>query len=52
VQLDPTHQSFSAMSVRDLWERRELGVHEGGYSTVVPGHGVAIIKVTPKHTEL
>jgi alpha-galactosidase len=40
-------QYFEAMSVRDLWGRRDLGIHEGGYSTAVAGHGVAIVKATP-----
>eukprot|EP01052_Picozoa_sp_SAG31_P025455 SAG31_NODE_2232_length_6139_cov_6.945199_3_plen_143_part_00 len=40
-------QSFHEMHVRDLWERRDLGLHKGGFSTVVLGHGVAIIKATP-----
>ena len=38
-----------AATVRDIWERRDLGVHESGYTAAVPGHGVAIIKATPKH---
>ena len=44
-----------AMAVRDLWGRRDVGVHVGGYTVPVAGHGVAIIKATPtKHgsTEL
>jgi len=45
-----TPQRFQAMAVRDLWERRDLGIHQGGYSAIVPGHGVAIIKATPQHT--
>jgi alpha-galactosidase len=42
-------QSYRAMTVRDLWAREDLGVHDVGYSTIVPGHGVAIIKAIPKH---
>lgn len=41
-------RNFPTMVVRDLWNRRDLGVHDGGYSAVVPGHGVALIKATPK----
>ena len=40
-------QFFRAMAVRDIWARKDMGVHEGGYSAAVPGHGVAVIKATP-----
>ena len=39
---------LGAMAVRDIWSRKDLGVREGGYSAMVPGHGVVIIKATPK----
>ncbi len=32
-------------SVRDLWAKKDLGSFEGNYSTQVPKHGVALIKV-------
>ena len=38
-----------AATVRDIWERRDLGVFAGDFTATVPGHGVAIIKATPKH---
>ena len=40
--LSPSHTG-SSMTVRDIWNRRDLGVHEGGFSAMVPGHGVTII---------
>ena len=47
--LSPSHTG-SSMTVRDIWNRRDLGVHEGGFSAMVPGHGVTIIKATPAMT--
>jgi alpha-galactosidase len=32
-------------SVRDLWRQKDLGDFDGQFSTVVPRHGVAVIKV-------
>ena len=32
-------------TVRDLWAKKDLGSFEGNYSTQVPKHGVALIKV-------
>jgi alpha-galactosidase len=37
----------SSMAVRDIWNRRNLGVHAGGFSVMVPSHGVTIVKATP-----
>jgi len=34
-------------SVRDLWAHKELGKHAGGISSMVPGHGVVMLKVSP-----
>jgi alpha-galactosidase len=34
------------VSVRDLWERKDLGNFNGSYTAQVPRHGVAMIKVT------
>jgi alpha-galactosidase len=34
-------------AVRDLWERKDLGVFDGSYSADVVEHGVVMIKVTP-----
>ncbi len=33
--------------VRDLWRQRDLGQFASGFSSVVPRHGVLLIKVTP-----
>ncbi len=32
-------------AVRDLWARRDLGVFQGGYQVVLPGHGSALLRV-------
>ena len=32
-------------TVRDLWERRDLGTVEAGYQATVPAHGVVMLKV-------
>ncbi len=35
--------------VRNLWQRTELGNYPDGYSTIIPGHGVVLLRVgTPK----
>jgi alpha-galactosidase len=31
--------------VRDLWERKELGVFKNSYTTIVPKHGVVLIEI-------
>ena len=52
--LNPEHTG-KAMAVRDIWNRRNLGMHTSGFSAMVPGHGVAIVKATPgdqAHIEL
>jgi alpha-galactosidase len=34
-------------SVRDLWEKKDLGKFSGSYSSKVPSHGVVMLKVMP-----
>ncbi len=34
-------------SVRDLWRQQDLGVFTKAFSTIVPRHGVAVMKITP-----
>jgi alpha-galactosidase len=34
-------------SVRDLWEHKDLGKKDSGYSASVPSHGVAMLLVKP-----
>ena len=34
-------------SVRDLWEKKDLGKFSGSYSSKVPSHGVMMLKVMP-----
>jgi len=36
-----------AASVRDLWEKSDLGVYHSSFMAQVPSHGVALIKVKP-----
>lgn len=50
---DPVHVSVrwsdlhmsGALEVRDLWAHRDLGRLKGGYSALVPGHGVVMLRV-------
>jgi len=35
-------------SVRDLWEKKDLGRKTGSYSAEVPSHGVVMVKVMPQ----
>jgi len=37
--------------VRDLWERRDIGLQETGYSAVIPSHGIQLIKVTARQVK-
>ena len=32
--------------VRDLWRQRDVGIFEGQFATVVPGHGVALLRIS------
>ena len=45
--LGPTMRSDTAV-VRDVWKRKDLGLHDRSFSAEVLGHGVEIIRVTPK----
>jgi len=38
-------EASGSASVRDLWAKKDLGSFEGNYSTQIPKHGVALIKV-------
>ena len=35
-------------SVRDLWRQKDLGTHRDKFAANVPGHGVVLVKVTPR----
>ncbi len=37
-----------AVHVHDLWERKDLGVFEKNFTTVVPTYGVVMIEIYPK----
>ncbi|MEO7427635.1 MAG: NPCBM/NEW2 domain-containing protein [Fibrobacteria bacterium] len=43
LRLDP-----ATVTVRDVWEKKDLGVTKDGYSSQVPSHGLTLIKVTGK----
>ncbi len=34
-------------TVRDLWRNKDVGVFDGQFETMVPRHGVMLVKVTP-----
>jgi alpha-galactosidase len=34
-------------TVRDLWEKKDLGKKSGNFSATVPSHGVVMVRVTP-----
>ena len=44
---DVGYPGHLSASVRDLWAHKDLGRLEGGYSTTVPAHGVAFLRVMP-----
>jgi hypothetical protein len=35
------------IAVRDIWNHTDLGAFPGDFSTLVPGHGARLLKVTP-----
>jgi hypothetical protein len=35
-------------TVRDLWQHKDLGVHDGAISATLPAHGSRLFQVTPK----
>jgi alpha-galactosidase len=38
-----------AQPVRDLWQQKDLGVHDDHFEAVVPAHGTVLVKIgTPK----
>jgi len=37
----------NATAVRDIWSQTDLGAFQGGFSTMVLGHGARLLKVTP-----
>ena len=43
---DDCDASAVALDVRDLWNHVELGTSPLSFSTLVPGHGVCLLKVT------
>ena len=38
----------NAVAVRDLWNHANLGAFPGEFSTMVPGHGARLLRVTPQ----
>ena len=40
-------QSHRKCSVRDLWQHEDLGIMNGDFSTLVDGHDVALVRITP-----
>jgi alpha-galactosidase len=34
--------------IRDLWQKKDLGLSSGAYATNVPSHGVVMLKIVPK----
>jgi len=41
------YASAQPAEVRDLWRRADLGRHDRQFSSLVPAHGVVLIKATP-----
>jgi alpha-galactosidase len=40
-------QLSSRLKLRDLWRQQDLGLYTGSFSTVVPAHGVVLLKAKP-----
>ena len=36
-----------AIAVRDIWNHTELGAFPHGFSSMIPGHGARLLKITP-----
>jgi alpha-galactosidase len=41
------YPSRLSASVRDLWQKKELGKKTGNFAATVPSHGVVLVRVTP-----
>ena len=39
-------------TVRDLWERRDLGIMDSMFTAEIPSHGVVMLKVVGKQNKL
>ncbi|MDR3737107.1 MAG: hypothetical protein P4L10_16430 [Acidobacteriaceae bacterium] len=45
--VDPTGWMATKCALRDLWEHKDLGVIDGGYTFTVPPHASGLYKLTP-----
>ncbi len=46
IHLDFPQVGFNGkVKVRDIWQAKDLGTMQGTYETLVPGHGVVLLKV-------
>jgi alpha-galactosidase len=48
IKVRPTELGWPSgvVSVRDLWQKKELGGFSDGYFAEVPSHGVAMVRIT------
>ena len=38
---------MNPIKIRDLWREQDLGLFDGGFETIVPPHGVVLVKIQP-----
>ena len=41
------YPDYLSASVRDLWQKKDLGKREGSFSANVPAHGVVMVRIKP-----
>lgn len=39
-------RSNEKLAVRDVWKHRNEGIHQSGYSAMVPGHGAVMLRIS------
>ena len=39
------YPDYLSLTVRDLWQHKDLGKSQGSYSTIVPAHGVVMLRL-------
>jgi alpha-galactosidase len=43
----PGLQPATRVLVRDVWSKRDAGIHQDGFSITVPAHGTSLFVLTP-----
>ena len=49
VRFSALGMTAASATIRDLWERTDLGIFQDSYTAVVPPHGAVMVKITPSY---